>query len=386
MITCKNNAVTWGESDDGVMGTWGSWTAGRRGEHSLITMIGCYCGLSERWGSDGLVESVNEVGPKIFIFQMIGLRRKGFGIGPQREGLTGLSRSALDLVSGTGSMMVGGSNTDDGLIILLQRGMVHFWADKEDGNYLWGTHMSQRISDECSFAWESKQALRNIIRNRVLRNNKREKEKGMGGPDPGLIITVRWVWFWIEGWGVDHVSAQARVKKWVEISKVSVVWVRKQNSGNRGTWLNCIMADEMTKQMESLNFSEEVLADVGGELLGPQEGLEGSEKWLGIVFKSGNEQRSMTRREYSAENKTMGDSREQNRLDKGKAAISGGSRFRGAKRSLQGKNEVSHPLTTKRSKQGSLYIGAEEDEVSEASSPVKPLPTVEAASQPRREP
>ncbi|KAK8660395.1 hypothetical protein V6N13_051321 [Hibiscus sabdariffa] len=58
--------------------------------------------------------------------------------------------------------------------------------------------------------------------------------------------------------------------------------------------------------------------------------------------------------------------------------MSGGSRVRGAKRSLQGKNEVSHPFTAKRTKQGTSNVGIEEEEISEATSPIKNLPAVEA--------
>ncbi|KAK8660400.1 hypothetical protein V6N13_051326 [Hibiscus sabdariffa] len=106
----------------------------------------------------------------------------------------------------------------------------------------------------------------------------------------------------------------------------------------------------------------------------------------GIVFKDGRNQVVMGNREHSAETRSLEDGKVQNRQDKGKVVISGGSRYRGAKRTLQGKNEVSHPLTVKRSKQGSMHVGLEEDEVSEATSPMKHLPTVEAAGQPRREP
>ncbi|KAK8684360.1 hypothetical protein V6N13_040390 [Hibiscus sabdariffa] len=106
----------------------------------------------------------------------------------------------------------------------------------------------------------------------------------------------------------------------------------------------------------------------------------------GIVFKERKGQTTVGNKEQSAENQGMIGSQELNRQDKGKIAISGGSRIRGAKRTLQGKNEVSNPLTVKRTMQGSLYVGTEEDEVSEATSPIKHLLAVEAARQPRREP
>ncbi|KAK8523682.1 hypothetical protein V6N13_057289 [Hibiscus sabdariffa] len=106
----------------------------------------------------------------------------------------------------------------------------------------------------------------------------------------------------------------------------------------------------------------------------------------GIVFKEGKNQAMLGSSEHSAETRSLEDGKVLNRQGKGKVVFCGGSKFRGAKRTLQGKNEVSHPLTVKRSKQGSMHAGFEEDEVSEATSPMKQLPMVKAASQPRREP
>ncbi|KAK8564804.1 hypothetical protein V6N13_019953 [Hibiscus sabdariffa] len=69
-----------------------------------------------------------------------------------------------------------------------------------------------------------------------------------------------------------------------------------------------------------------------------------------------------------------------------KTTISGGSRGRGAKRNLQGKIEVCHPFMAKRTKFNLSNVASEEEETSEATSPIKYIPKVEAAGQSHREP
>ncbi|KAK8640920.1 hypothetical protein V6N13_008672 [Hibiscus sabdariffa] len=186
-----------------------------------------------------------------------------------------------------------------------------------------------------------------------------------------------------------------------------------------------LMADGVTKLMEKLKFSEEELMEVG-EMEGTQTGnVEGSEKWLvghgwelcstrpdgfegpfqygdwlkvdmgqplqrkkpGIVYKNPRRTVGLTEGgEGSTEERSMGIGKGTVQKDRGRTGVSGGSRFRAGKRMLQGKNEVCNPIAMKKSRQSLSCQGCDEDEVSEATSPIKIIPTVEAAGQPRREP
>ncbi|KAK8640531.1 hypothetical protein V6N13_008284 [Hibiscus sabdariffa] len=101
-----------------------------------------------------------------------------------------------------------------------------------------------------------------------------------------------------------------------------------------------------------------------GEWLKVDMGSQGApKKKLGIVYKgvTGKTEALMSK-EGGAENRMQEIGKETTQNDRGKMAMSGGSRIRGAKRSLQGKNEVCNPFTTKRSRQGFTSGGAEEDE------------------------
>ncbi|KAK8637029.1 hypothetical protein V6N13_064459 [Hibiscus sabdariffa] len=104
----------------------------------------------------------------------------------------------------------------------------------------------------------------------------------------------------------------------------------------KGELTEC-MAEKIAKLMENLQFSEEELIEVGevNKLL--DTSLEGSEKWL-------------------------------------------------VGKTLQRKNGVCNSIIAKRSKQNVSNVGNDKDELSEATSPIKPNTTVWAASQPRREP
>ncbi|KAK8676859.1 hypothetical protein V6N13_142420 [Hibiscus sabdariffa] len=133
------------------------------------------------------------------------------------------------------------------------------------------------------------------------------------------------------------------------------------------------MADGVIKLMENLNFSEDELMEVGaieGELMGNiavDMGQQGaSKKKLGIVYKhprhgtgalegghSSNEERSVDRGLGVVQR------------DKGKQAGTRGLRFWNAKRTLQGKNEVCNPISSKRTKQSASCRGCEEDESGE---------------------
>ncbi|KAK8640956.1 hypothetical protein V6N13_008708 [Hibiscus sabdariffa] len=186
-----------------------------------------------------------------------------------------------------------------------------------------------------------------------------------------------------------------------------------------------LMADGVTKLMEKLKFSEEELMEVG-EMEGTQLGnVEGSEKWLvghgwelcstrpdgfegpfqygdwlkvdmgqplqrkklGIVYKNPRRTFGLTEGgEGSSEERSMGIGKGTVQKDRGRTGVSGGSRFRTGKRMLQGKNEVCNPIAMKKSRQSLSCQGCDEDEVSKATSPIKIIPTVEAAGQPRREP
>ncbi|KAK8985070.1 hypothetical protein V6N11_076762 [Hibiscus sabdariffa] len=110
-------------------------------------------------------------------------------------------------------------------------------------------------------------------------------------------------------------------------------------------------------------------------------------KKLGIVYKS---PRGITEREEpgdgSSDERSMEIGKGMNQRDKGKVGGSSSHRTRMVKRTLQGKNEVCNPIAAKRNRTTVSIQGCEDDEISKASSPVKINPTVEAASQPRREP
>ncbi|KAK8670614.1 hypothetical protein V6N13_037232 [Hibiscus sabdariffa] len=110
-------------------------------------------------------------------------------------------------------------------------------------------------------------------------------------------------------------------------------------------------------------------------------------KKLGMVYKDPRWTVELTGgEEGSTEERTMGIGKGTVQKDRGRTGVSGGSRFRTGKRVLQGKNEVCNPIAMKKSRQSLSCQGCDEDEVSEATSPIKNIPTVEAAGQPRREP
>ncbi|KAK8670428.1 hypothetical protein V6N13_037046 [Hibiscus sabdariffa] len=110
-------------------------------------------------------------------------------------------------------------------------------------------------------------------------------------------------------------------------------------------------------------------------------------KKLGIVYKNPRRTVGLTEGgEGSTEERSMGIGKGTVQKDRGRTGVSGGLRFRTSKRMLQGKNEVCNPIAMKKSRQSLSCQGCDEDEVSEATSPIKIIPTVEAAGQPRREP
>ncbi|KAK8557835.1 hypothetical protein V6N12_010059 [Hibiscus sabdariffa] len=180
-----------------------------------------------------------------------------------------------------------------------------------------------------------------------------------------------------------------------------------------------IMAEEVVGLMENLNFSEEEMVDVNADGDSMLEPLEGAERWVvekpvdfqgpfqfgewlkvelakgqgnlrkkpGIVY--ANREQGQLAREGNGEWLTGSQEEETTPLrqrDKGKTTGTLSSVPRTAKRILRGKNEVCNPIAPKKSKTVSL-LGRDEDEISEATSPIKlSAPTVEAGSQPRREP
>ncbi|KAK8621836.1 hypothetical protein V6N13_097464 [Hibiscus sabdariffa] len=76
-----------------------------------------------------------------------------------------------------------------------------------------------------------------------------------------------------------------------------------------------------------------------------------TKKKQGIVFKElKGKAETMVGKEGSSDNRTMDSGREIFRLDRGKVTMNEGSHIRGAKRTLQGKKEVSNQFTTKRTK------------------------------------
>ncbi|KAK8634853.1 hypothetical protein V6N13_022733 [Hibiscus sabdariffa] len=160
------------------------------------------------------------------------------------------------------------------------------------------------------------------------------------------------------------------------------------------------MAEEVAGLMENLKFSEEELVDVNADGEGMFEPLEGSEKWVvdlakgqgtlrrkqGIVY--ANREQGQSNPEGSGEHLLSSQEVETFSLkqrDRGKSTGIMSSVPRAVKRTLKGKNEVCNPIAPKKSKTVSV-IGRDEDEFSEASSPIKfSAPTLEAGCQPRRE-
>ncbi|KAL4348031.1 hypothetical protein GQ457_17G003790 [Hibiscus cannabinus] len=131
--------------------------------------------------------------------------------------------------------------------------------------------MSPEIRAKRESAWEFMMVLRKISR-------KRKADEG--GLDFGVIMTVGWIWFWIEGWGFAKRVRSNRAGKFIIREKPLVVTLWQQRCTKGRGRINRSMADEMTKQMENLKFSEEELADVGEEKLGLSKHMEGSEKWM----------------------------------------------------------------------------------------------------------
>ncbi|KAK8534609.1 hypothetical protein V6N12_057253 [Hibiscus sabdariffa] len=163
----------------------------------------------------------------------------------------------------------------------------------------------------------------------------------------------------------------------------------QRNRAKRG-----FMVEAMTKLMEDLKFSEEELAKVGyegpfqyGEWLKVDMGQQGLvRRRPGIVYKEQRESgMGLEVVEENVKTRAGGAERICVQLERGKTVTGGTTRNRAVKRSLQGKNEVCNPFTTKRSKPCTSQGGVE-DEQSEATSPNKSIPMVEAAGQPRREP
>ncbi|KAK8555354.1 hypothetical protein V6N12_009502 [Hibiscus sabdariffa] len=170
------------------------------------------------------------------------------------------------------------------------------------------------------------------------------------------------------------------------------------------------MAEEVAGLMENLKFSEEEMVDVSADGEGMFEPLEGSEKWVGpfqfgewlkvdlakgqgtlrkkqgIVY--ANRDQGLLNPEGSGEHLIGSQEVEtcsSKQRDRGKSTGIMSSVPRAVKRTLKGKNEVCNPIAPKKSKTVSV-IGRDEDEFSEASSPIKfSAPTVEAGCQPRRE-
>ncbi|KAK8557900.1 hypothetical protein V6N13_008700 [Hibiscus sabdariffa] len=186
-----------------------------------------------------------------------------------------------------------------------------------------------------------------------------------------------------------------------------------------------VMAEGVAQLLENLSFSEEELLEIGdseGELSGQ---ITGSEKWLvgklispemvdtegfdgpfqfedwlkvelgqqkvqkkklGIVYKNPRVANEIEEAgEGSSAERLTDAGKGLFQRDKGRTGGISGQRARIVKRTLQGKNEVCNPIAAKRNRVTVSYQGCEDDEVSEATSPVKINPTVEAASQPCRE-
>ncbi|KAK9031495.1 hypothetical protein V6N11_032871 [Hibiscus sabdariffa] len=145
---------------------------------------------------------------------------------------------------------------------------------------------------------------------------------------------------------------------------------RERFSENREAKQNSIMAYEVTGLLENLKFSEEELVDVSNmddEILTE---MDGSDKWV------------VEHTLESQEEEGRGGAQE----GRWKMPSTSTVRPRAVKRTLKGKNEVCHPITSKKRKTVNTTLG-EEDEFSKATSPIKlSAQMVEAGSQPRREP
>ncbi|KAK8523681.1 hypothetical protein V6N13_057288 [Hibiscus sabdariffa] len=269
-ITWLNQEITWvGEGGDGTCERR-LRTGERRGEHSLTSMTGSSDGLFVQVELVGLSPQINMEGPGIVVKQMITSRIKGFSTGLQGWVTSVLFKETMGSEFGISPKTLK-RISNNGLIITTHRGPGFLGGDKRYGYNSQRPHMLTRFKHKRGFVWEFK---------RLLRYKSRKRKVEAGGPDSGEIVTVRWVWFWIEGWGVTQRKQKVRVEKCLMSGKVSLIWERKKKAGNLSVWFNCKMADEMTKQMESLKFLEEELADVGGDILGSSERLEGSKTWL----------------------------------------------------------------------------------------------------------
>ncbi|KAK8516804.1 hypothetical protein V6N11_007565 [Hibiscus sabdariffa] len=116
------------------------------------------------------------------------------------------------------------------------------------------------------------------------------------------------------------------------------------------------------------------------------KGRQNLRKKPGIVYANGKQE--LSRKEETGEH-GMDSVKELERkslqIERGKEVGPSVARSRIVKRSLKGKNEVCNPISAKKSKTFSNVV-RDEDEISEASSPVKfSAQTVEAGSQPRRD-
>ncbi|KAK8523679.1 hypothetical protein V6N13_057287 [Hibiscus sabdariffa] len=181
---------------------------------------------------------------------------------------------------------------------------------------------------------------------------------------------------------------------------------------NRQKYLK-LMEDEVTGLMENLRFTEEELKDVSIEGEEMMTNVEDADKWVvgkapefqgpfqfgewvkvdlskgrqnlrkktGIIYANGKQE--LSRKEETGEH-GMDSVEELERkslqIERGKEVGPSVARSRTVKRSLKGKNEVCNPISAKKSKTFSNVVG-DEDEISEASSPVKfSAQTVEAGS------
>ncbi|KAK8572927.1 hypothetical protein V6N12_028967 [Hibiscus sabdariffa] len=228
----------------------------------------------------------------------------------------------------------------------------------------------------------------------------------------GLHVCRKWIMV-RQGWANNYIVGFAWLLKDGLRKRVSMHRKQRDRGGDNVEPESKLMADGVTMLMEKLKFSEEELMEVG-EMEGTQTGnVEGSEKWpdgfegpfqygdwlkvdmgqplqrkkLGIVYMNPRRTVGLTGgEEGSTEERSMGIGKGTVQKDRGRTGVSGGSWFRTGKRVLQGKNEVCNPIAMKKSRQSLSCQGCDEDEVSEATSPIKNIPTVEATGQPRRGP
>ncbi|KAK8501218.1 hypothetical protein V6N11_068998 [Hibiscus sabdariffa] len=180
---------------------------------------------------------------------------------------------------------------------------------------------------------------------RGLRTEKGERKfrrRKQGGPSGRVIITVRWLIY--------------------------------KNGGPDG---DCGNVTDRKSYEGPFQYGEWLKVDLG------QQGLV--RRRPGIVYKEQREKgMGLETVEENHETRAGGSERNLVQLGRGKVVTGSTARNRTVKRSLQGKNEVCNPFTAKRSKP-STSQGGVEDEKSEATSPNKSFPTVEAAGQPHRE-